>query len=282
MALPVKKIYVDSQYRTADSVSTSSFKIELPHSVYMPRDSIFMIDDVCIPHAWQTIETDFNDQLYFYMKNTQTGSTFSRIVKLPNGNYTGELLGANLQIALDEIVDPIPITNFEVTYNPLEFTIGITNTTDHIEWYMLTDVDLKTRLNGLFTEPYDITTPSSLNEVLRNYSSATKYTQAKPYESAFLNLQLINNIYLSSPNLGSFTTLGPRGEESIIKKIPVSSEFGYRTIDRNMSNHDYLECSKTVLKTIEFNLRDSRGRFLPLHGANISFSIIFSIQKEDM
>jgi len=42
-------------------------------------------------------------------------------------------------------------------------------------------------------------------------------------------------------------------------------------IDRNTSNHDYLECSKASLKTIEFNLRDSRGRYIPLHGANVSF-----------
>ena len=67
MASPVKKIYVDSQYRTADSLDTSSFKIELPHSISMPRDSIFMKDDVCIPHAWQTFETDFNDKMYFYL-----------------------------------------------------------------------------------------------------------------------------------------------------------------------------------------------------------------------
>ncbi len=284
MALPVKKIYVDSQYRTADSLDTSSFKIELPHSISMPRDSIFMIDDVCIPHAWQTIETDFNDKLYFLLTNTYFGvpATWSKIVQLPNGNYTGDLLGANLQIALNEMVLGTTIDQFQVSYNPLEFTIGIANTNPRISWYMLTDTDLKTRFNGLFTESYDITNPSSLNEVLRNYSNNTKYTSTSPYESSFLNLQLINNIYLSSPNLGNFTTIGPRGEESIIRKIPVSSEFGYMIIDRNTSNHDYLECSKASLKTIEFNLRDSRGRYVPLHGANISFSIIFSVQKEDM
>ena len=104
MALPVKKIYVDSQYRTADSLDTSSFKIELPHSISMPRDSIFMIDDVCIPHAWQTIETDFNDKLYFYLRYTIAGvpiGFWRKIVQLPNGNYTGDLLGANLQIAVN-------------------------------------------------------------------------------------------------------------------------------------------------------------------------------------
>jgi hypothetical protein len=242
-----------------------------------------MIDDVCIPHAWQTNETDFNDKLYFYF-TYRSGFFFplSKIVQLPNGNYTGDLLGANLQIALDEMVLGTNMARFQVSYNPLEFTIGITNTSEAVEWYMLTDIDLKTRFNGRFTTSYDITNPCSLNEVLRNYSNNTKYTQATPYESSFLNLQLINNIYLSSPNLGNFTTIGPRGEESIIRKIPVSSEFGYMIIDRNTSNHDYLECSKASLKTIEFNLRDSRGRYVPLHGANISFSIIFSVQKEDM
>jgi hypothetical protein len=93
-----------------------------------------MIDDLRSPHARQTIETDFYDKLYFWMLNAQTGNTYSRSIQLPNGNYTGDLLGANLQIALDEMVDPIPITNFKVSYNPLEFTIGITNTSNAVEW----------------------------------------------------------------------------------------------------------------------------------------------------
>ena len=112
MALPFQKIYVDSQYKATDSLSTISFKIESTHSVYMPRESIFMIDDVCIPHAWQTIETYFNDKIYFWMKNTSTGATLSRIVRLPNGNYTGNLLGANLQNALDEMVASIAVDSF--------------------------------------------------------------------------------------------------------------------------------------------------------------------------
>ena len=95
----------------------------------MPRDSIFMIDDACIPHAWQTIETDFNDKLYFLLTNTYFGvpATWSKIVQLPNGNYTGDLLGANLQIALNEMVLGTTIDQFQVSYSPLEFTVGIAN-----------------------------------------------------------------------------------------------------------------------------------------------------------
>ena len=36
-ALQVKKIYVDSRYRTADSVSDSNFKIQLGRNKYIHR-----------------------------------------------------------------------------------------------------------------------------------------------------------------------------------------------------------------------------------------------------
>ena len=34
-ALQVKKIYVDSRYRTADSVSDSNFRIQLGRNIYL-------------------------------------------------------------------------------------------------------------------------------------------------------------------------------------------------------------------------------------------------------
>ena len=124
-----------------------------------------------------------------------------------------------------------------------------------------------------------------MNEVLRNYGNTlgetSLYTINNPYKSGFLNFQGVNNIYLSSPNLGSVSTIGPRGEQTMIKKIPVSSEFGYMIIDRSASQHDYLECGKTTLRTLEFNLKDSKGRFVPLHNANMYFSLVFSIKYED-
>ncbi len=96
-----------------------------------------------------------------------------------------------------------------------------------------------------------------------------------------MNLSPINNIYLSSPNLGTFTTLSPTGSMNVIKKIPVSADWGYMIIDRVVSQHDYLECGAQNLRTLEFNLRDAKGNYIPLHGENISFSIVFSTQLED-
>ena len=39
--LPVKKIYVDSRYKTQDSISNSRFKYELPASVLLLDDTVF-------------------------------------------------------------------------------------------------------------------------------------------------------------------------------------------------------------------------------------------------
>ncbi len=57
----------------------------------------------------------------------------------------------------------------------------------------------------------------------------------------------------------------------LLKNIPVSSEFGYMIIDRGTSQHDYLECGKTTLITLECNLKSGKGRHVPRHNAKISF-----------
>ena len=49
--LPIKKIYIDSRFKSSDSASDSDFKIDLPISFLMPEDTGFYIDDVCIPHT---------------------------------------------------------------------------------------------------------------------------------------------------------------------------------------------------------------------------------------
>ena len=50
--LPIKKIYIDTRFKSSDSRSDSDFKIDLPTTLLMPEDNGFYIDDVCIPHTW--------------------------------------------------------------------------------------------------------------------------------------------------------------------------------------------------------------------------------------
>ena len=75
--------------------------------------------------------------------------------------------------------------------------------------------------------------------------------------------------------MGCFDTLSTFSN-NIIKKIPVLADYGYMVIDQFTATNDFLDCSKMTFKTLEFHLRDSRGRFIDLHGSHISFSIVFN------
>ena len=70
--------------------------------------------------------------------------------------------------------------------------------------------------------------------------------------------------------------MGPRGETTIIKKVPVTSGYNEVIFDTVTSSSDFLDCSKQTLRTLQFYVRDSRSREINFHGANLSFSIVFS------
>ena len=92
-----------------------------------------------------------------------------------------------------------------------------------------------------------------------------------------LNLQGFRSLYISSSTLSNYDTLGPLGENTIIKKIITNADFGYLVIDQSVSAHDYLGCARMTLNTIDFQIRDVRGNFIPLHDSPVSFTIVFTV-----
>ena len=59
----VKKVYVDSRYRTNGSESNSDLKFELNQAIDLPGNTVCYVDDISIPHKWRTLEIH-NDILY--------------------------------------------------------------------------------------------------------------------------------------------------------------------------------------------------------------------------
>ena len=143
---------------------------------------------------------------------------------------------------------------------------------------LLTPDDLASKLNGEWLgESYDATKPNDMNEVLGNLEGKSVfYTFTRPYNSNFLNLQPVRNIYVHS-SLGNYNTLGARGETSIIKKIPVTANINEVIFDQVIvGGIDFGDCSKQTVRTVSFELKDVRGNYINFRGANLSFSIIFS------
>ena len=64
-SIQYKKIYIDSKFRSHESNSSSDFKVVLPETMSFKEDTVVYLDDICIPHSWDTIIQNINDKLYF-------------------------------------------------------------------------------------------------------------------------------------------------------------------------------------------------------------------------
>ena len=280
--LPVKKVYVDSKYKTADSVSDSNFKFQLPQTCYMPDDSKFFISDVCIPHTWNTIN-DFNSKLYLrivYTAGSNPGLREDYILDLTQKSYIGSTFATMLKAKIQEKLPNI--TTIQCSYDGTTHKLSITINAD-IEFQFLTDKELlnpATLTAGNFAwngSAYDTNSLKSANAIISNTANNSIVCDNTHPFNNHLNLQPIRNIYIHSPNLGNFQTLGARGEQTIIKKVPVSSNQGDMIFsDYTSSGYDMLDCSKQTLRQIEFRLCNVDGIEIPFNDNHVSFSIVFN------
>ena len=111
-------MYVDTKYKTADSVSNSEFKIELQPTLSFQDNSVFCIDDVSMPHSWYVIEKDINDVSYIQIIPNKSIIDEVCAVKIDPGNYNGVDLAIELMRENNNMID-IPGIHFLfiVTYS---------------------------------------------------------------------------------------------------------------------------------------------------------------------
>ena len=280
MSLKYKKVYIDTKYKTPDSISTSDFSIELPEVMLCPSNTVMYIDDISIPHSWTTIEPGINSRLYFFIFLTGNPSTnFSYIAYLSDGNYIGPDFAVEIQNKMNAAASQY-VGLFTTAYDAKTNTIKISINEAGVSFYILTPKDLQDKLSGLFSLNYDTSKPCDCNEILSNLDGISKeYNTATPYISNYINMQPIRNIYMSSATLGNFQTvaLRPRGyDNTIIKHIPVNSNFNEMIYCDTVVVNDWLDCSGLTLKKLDFKLMNSRSDVIPLHGVNMSFSLVFA------
>ena len=277
MSLKYKKIYIDTRYKTSDSKSTSDFKINLPESISFESNTCFYIDDITIPHSWTSIE-DFNNKLYLYVsEDGDPDDKYSFIITVSNGNYTGADFAIELQNKIRTATNSINTNMFSVSYNIRNNYLTISTGFSGYSYKILTPKDLTTGLNNTFISLYDKTNPNDINEVLSNLEgNSAFYSVASPYISGFLNFQPINNMYLHSGSIGTYNSLSANGDQTVIKKIPVTQDYGVAIHDQCVLFNDFNNCSNQSIRLLEFQLKTARGDLIPLHGCNINFSLIFT------
>jgi len=274
--LPIKKIYIDSRFMSSDSKSSSDFKIDLPQNIDLPEDTVFYMDDICIPNSWYTIDEERNNKFYFKIGSTVYVKT------IPAGNYSTTTFNAVI-VALMNTVQGTFTANVNINSN----TVGILTSIDSTNYQQIVDgktvtyattfeilTDFQLGILG-YPKPYQ-----SINNYLNN-EVAKVNTKASPYVSEYVNLNPVRNIYITSGNLGSYNTMSVSGERGIIKKVPVRANYNEMIYDDAVLGIDYLSCSRQSLSRLEFQLKDVFGNLINLHGNHWSFSLIFTKMKEE-
>jgi hypothetical protein len=265
--------------KTADSVSDSNFKFEISQSLTLPRNATCYVDDITVPVSWYNVnENCFN----LYMRLAGRSVNWI-VIGLPFGQYNGATLSNFLNGYFNR---QVPDKGMTSSYNISTSQLAIGTTAGDVAFQIFTDKEVATNVSGTWGgAAYNTFKPNTMNELIGNNNSnaSVTYNNANGYTSPFLSFEGVRNLYLCSPNLCSLSVIGPRGGVcNIVKKIPVTSDFGYNIVTGGSIAHDYMECSRQTWKTLEFTLEDVYGNIVNLNNNPVSFSIILSTINEDM
>ena len=231
-------------------------------------------------HSWCVIEGNLNDKLYVVVSDNDANPTtvVYVIVTIPPGNYVGATLARAIMDRTNDAIEPSGFPNLIVAvYNTGRNIISISTLNDDYKFKILTPQDIGSNLDDTWGgDPIDTINPQDINSIVGNLvGKSPEYTLQNPYVSSAINLQTVRNIYIHS-SLGNHSTIGPRGETTIIKKVPVTANKGEMIFHQVFNTHDFGDCSKQSLRTINFEIKDARGNYIDFHGSNLSFSLIFS------
>jgi hypothetical protein len=236
-----------------------------------------------MPNSWYTIEENINDKVYLFSSpitpDSDNSGVLWSIIQIEKGNYTSSDLVIELQTKIRAATTNSSFPNmFSVVYNAKRNNLVMSINYSDWKFKLLTPLDIESKMSNTWLgNNYDTNNSQDMNEIFGNMEgNSVFYYQSSSYNSNSLNLQSIRNIYIHSPNLGSYSSIGPQGERTIIKKVPITSNTNEMVFNQVMTSNDFIDCSRQTWKTLEFYLKDSRGNYINFHGSNLSFSIIFS------
>ena len=135
---------------------------------------------------------------------------------------------------------------------------------------------------GTFALPDDASILASIGGPMDSVNSIMSFPsgnlQLSIHTSGFVDLRRVHTLYLHSPSFGAYNSVGPRGERTIIAKIPCGVGYGQLvSYQSSASEHDFIEAGVSGLTTLRLELRDAGGRLLDLHGTHWSATILFEM-----
>lgn len=276
----IKKIYVDSRHCLKDTNQSGKFTVVLPFPILIEKDCKMFIDNVVIPISYYTI-TNNNNKIYlniFYLN----GSNYVNdkfILTLPVGNYSGTTFRLALEILLNSIITTNMKIKFEVGYELINNNITIKmfdlktsfDNSLPVVASFISDYDLVN--SDLWSSKLKINDIKSLNLTLKIIE--TVLITSETVFTTYLDLHSIRNIYMHSATLANSDTISNWNIDTIIKIIPVHSQYNTLNFDGITNSYDYQLIKKRTIQNIDVYFTDSYNNIIDFNGSHLSFSILF-------
>jgi hypothetical protein len=219
------------------------------------------------------VEPGVSNLLYIREKNGAAAETY-RIVEVEAGNHDGASVATALTSALNTSGKPAGFGTYTVTFNvrkaALTFAVAGAGSfsiiTDSL-WQTLTSGSGVAWINsGLIASAGE----NSINDLLRRTADADLATS---FTTQTIDLLGGTCIYLHADFCTS--SLGPSGETSILKSIPVTAAYGYvLSAPQTVLESDFIPIGQATLRVLRIRLLDGKGRKINLRGGTLSFSIL--------
>ena len=260
----VHKLYIDSRKRI--SGTSSNFAYQLPVPIEMPSGRAY-IDSVSLPNAFPSIHSK---NRFVYIEERVQNTDFKRKIQLTLGFYDGFTLAEEVQTQIN--VGTHLGSTYTVTFNDKTGKLTISNTGTFSIW---PDEALQ---KGFWNPQLGANIPlydnDSANEVLGFFGKdaiqgndviSNGHISVMPYHSLFIH-----------SDLGTQDdSIGPNGEQSIIRRIVLDQPLGSMIHDFHSLPHDYVTIPRGNIRTMNFKITNYEGIEVDMNNMNISFSIIF-------
>ena len=97
----VRKIYLDSRYKTLDSNNDSDFFVELDRNIELADQSKIYIDDIVLPISYSTVD-ERNNKVYVRLTSGTLSTSYN--FTIATQNYNGDSFAEELQQMINVIL----------------------------------------------------------------------------------------------------------------------------------------------------------------------------------
>ena len=284
--MATRRVYVDSRFR--HSGDEGDFRIILDTPIELSEGAIGYIDNICVSNTFPTLISGVNNRLYVRqrMRYVANGDPKDTNLVLAAGQYTTATLATEIATKLNQItVDPA------VTYT---VTAAADGTTLTVTMTGPVDASGGTSLKILTSQEVDAGGPADWGQTNTSHGGLPAARAPEKHQDAgtivgmasgtfsllvnesltsgFVSMIPYRTLFLHS-HLGSPLSVGPRGENTIVRRLIVGHTLpGQVVLDNLGTELDNIELPP-MLSEMHFSVRDIYGRPVKL-SHSISFALV--------